>query len=436
MDIPRAMDSPEGLVRTIGRCSLTALMVNSIIGGGIFGLPSLLDARLGALSPVAYLVAGAGVVVIACCIAEVSSRYDETGGLYLYARDALGGFAGLVVAWLTWLTRISAPAAVADLFCTYLGQFFPSLATRAGESLVLAVLLGHLAVLNYIGVKAGKTVSNCFTAVKVGFLLFFIFSGLLIVLLRPEIRVPLSATMPSAKNWFEAILLLVYAYGGFEGALFVGGESTDPKRDTPIALLLALAVVAFLYTAVQFVTVSTLPGAATSVRPLSDAAQHFLGPAGASAMAFAALVSAYGYLSANLLHSSRITFAMAEHGDFPRLLAAVHPRFRTPYFSILLYALAVFILAILGDFRWNAMLSAVSRLVIYGAMAVALPILRRRQDGKAQFLLPAPYLFSGLALLFSIVLLTKMGRGEFYVVGTTCVIALLNWAFVRRWRNG
>lgn len=431
MQSPRSLQTSEGLVRSIGRWSLTALMVNSIIGGGIFGLPSILDAKLGALSPVAYLIAGTGVVVVACCIAEVSSRYDETGGLYLYARDSLGRFAGLLVAWLTWLTRIAAPAAVADLFCTYLAQFFPLLGTRRGQWVVLTLLLGHLAVLNYTGVKAGKNVSNIFTAIKVGFLLFFIFTGLLIILLRPEIRVPLCATTPSAANWFEAILLLVFAYGGFEGALVVGGESSNPKQDTPVALLLALAVVAFLYTLVQFVTVSTLPGAAASVRPLADAAGHFLGPAGATVMALAFLLSAYGYLSANLLHSSRITFAMAEHGDFPRLLGVVHPRFRTPYVSILFYALAVLVLAVLGDFRWNATLSAVSRLAIYGAMALAVPILRRRKDGKAQFLLPTPYLFSGLALLFCVVLLTQMGRGEFYIVGTTCMIALVNWSFVR-----
>jgi len=407
-------------------------MVNSIIGGGIFGLPSLLAARLGALSPLSCLGAGLGVLIIAGCIAEVSSRYDETGGLYLYARDALGRFAGLLVAWLTWLTRVAAPAAVANLFCTYLAQFFPSLGTRTGELLVLAVLLGHLAFFNYIGVKAGKNLSDFFTAVKVGFLLLFIFAGLSVLLLRPGIRVPLSVPVLSAKNWFEAILLLVYAYGGFEGALFVGGESTNPKRDTPIALLRALATVSVTYTAVQFVTISTLPGAAASLRPLSDAAEHFLGPEGSSVMAFAALVSAYGYLSANLLHSPRITFAMAEHGDFPSFLAAIHPQYRTPYFSILLYAVLVFVFAALGNFQWNAMLSAVSRLAIYGAMAVAVPVLRRRNDGKAQFLLPAPYLFAALALLFSIILVTQMSRVEFYIVGTTCAIALLNWIIIRR----
>ncbi|MGB7847388.1 MAG: amino acid permease [Candidatus Acidiferrum sp.] len=422
----------HGLVRTIGRWSLTALMVNSIIGGGIFGLPSVLAARLGGLSPLSFLGAGAGVSIIAACIAEVSSRYEETGGLYLYARDALGRFAGLLVAWLTWLTRIAAPAAVANLFCTYLAQFFPALGTRKGVLLVVAVLLGHLAFFNYIGVKTGKNLSNFFTGVKVSFLLLFVLAGLLALLLHPGIRVPFSVPPLSAKSWFEAILLLVYAYGGFEGALFVGGESTNPKRDTPIALLLALAVVCLIYTGVQFVTIATLPGVASSDRPLSDAAQHFLGPAGGTAIALAALVSAYGYLSANLLHSPRITFAMAKQGDFPSFLAAVHPKYRTPYFSILLYAVLVFVFSAVGDFRWNAMLSAASRLAIYGAMALAVPVLRMRRDGKAQFLLPVPYLFAGLALLFSIVLLTQMSRSEFYVVGTTCAIALLNWIFVRR----
>ena len=425
-------ESSHGLVRTIGRWSLTALMVNSIIGGGIFGLPSVLAARLGGLSPFSCLGAGAGVLIIAACIAEVSSRYEETGGLYLYARDALGRFPGLLVAWLTWLTRIAAPAAAANLFCTYLAQFFPALGSRTGELLILAVLIGQLAIFNYIGVKTGKNVSNFFTGVKVSFLLFFVIAGLLALLLRPELRVSFSVPALSAKSWFEAILLLVYAYGGFEGALFVGGESTNPKRDTPIALLLALAIVCMIYTGVQFVTIATLPGAASSARPLSDAAQQFLGPVGSTAIALAALVSAYGYLSANLLHAPRITFALAEHGDFPSFLAAIHSKFRTPHFSILLYAVMLFTFSALGNFRWNAMLSAVSRLAIYGAIAVALPVLRSRRDGKAQFLLPAPYLFAGLALLFSIVLLTRMGRGEFYVVGTTCAIALLNWIFVRR----
>jgi amino acid transporter len=146
----------------------------------------------------------------------------------------------------------------------------------------------------------------------------------------------------------------------------------------------------------------------------------------------AALISGYGYLSANVLHAPRITYALAEQGDFPAFLGIVHAKYRTPYVSILIYAALVFLFALIGNFQWNALLSAVSRLAVYGAMALAVPILRKRDDGKATFLLPAPYLFAGLGILFSAALATRMGRSEFAVIGTTSVIALVNWAAVRR----
>jgi amino acid transporter len=407
-------------------------MVNSIIGASIFKLPADLAHNLAGWSPLSVVAAGAGILVIAGCIAEVSSRYEETGGLYLYARDALGRFAGLLVAWMTWLTRIAAPAAAANLVWSYLAKFFPQLETVPGKILVLLLLIGHLAIFNLLGVKMGARLSNVFTAIKVGFLLAFVAAGCWALVMRPEVRVPLALPAAGMRSWFQSMLLLVYAYGGFEGALFVGGESKNPKRDAPIALLTALAVVCVIYTAVQYVTIATLPEAGTSARPLADAAERFFGSAGAVGMAMAALVSGYGYLSANILHAPRITFAMAQQGDFPRILGAVHPRYRTPYLSILAYAAMLFVFSLVGDFHWNAVLSAASRLGIYGAMALALPVLRNRKDGKAEFLLPLPYLFAGFGILFSVVLLTQMGRGEFTVIATTCVIATVNWLVVRR----
>jgi APA family basic amino acid/polyamine antiporter len=429
-------ERPQGLVRTIGRWSLTALMVNSIVGVSIFKLPADLARNLGGWSPLSCVAAGAGILVIAGCIAEVSSRHAETGGLYLYARDALGRFAGLLVAWMTWLTRIAAPAAAANLLWTYAAKFFPALENTTGKFVVLVLLMGHLALLNCLGVKMGKNLSNLFTAIKVGFLLAFVVAGGWALVAHPELRVPMSFPGVSARTWFETLLLLVYAYGGFEGALFVGGETRNPKRDMPIALLCALAAVCVIYTAVQYVTLATLPSAGFSVRPLADAAQRFLGSAGGTAIALAALLSGYGYLSANVLHAPRLTFALAQQGDFPAFLGKVHPKYRTPYVSILVYAGLTFLFAMIGDFQWNALLSAVSRLAVYAAMALAVPILRSRKDGKAQFLLPAPYLFSGLGIVYSIALATQMGRSEFAVMGITSVIALANWATVRKTEIG
>ena len=418
-------------MRTIGRWSLVALMANSILGAGIFGLPSLLAARLDGYSPLSCVIAGCGALIIAACIAEISSRFETTGGLYLYGRAGLGQFAGLVIAWLILLTRIAAPAAAADLFANYLGQFVPSLHGKVAEIMLIAALIGHLAILNYVGVKTGKTVSDIFTAVKVGLLVLFIAAGLLMPVIHPGLRVPLNFAATTAQGWFEALLLLVFGYGGFEGALIVGGESRNPKRDMPFALLTALLLQVFLYTGVVYVVASTLPNAGGSLRPLADAARNFLGGWGAAAIGLGALISTYGYLSANLLHSTRITFSLAEQGDFPRFFARIHPRFRTPHVSILVYSLAVFGFAALGDFRWNAILSAATRLVVYGGMAIALIVLRKK-SGPAPFALPAGWLFGAASLLIVLVLLSRIGSGEAMVLVLTAGTALLNWLMLKR----
>jgi basic amino acid/polyamine antiporter, APA family len=431
--MPEVAERNPSLVRTIGRWSLTALMVNSIIGAGIFGLPSQVAKHLGGYSPFAGLLAGAGIVVIAACIAEVSSRYEETGGVYLYAREAFGRFTGILIAWLTWLTRIAAPAAAANLFVTYAAQFYPPLLNPWARLCVLGILIGHLAIVNYMGVRQGNTVSNLFTAVKVSFLSLFVAGGLLALTLRPELRVAPGYPPAATGDWLHAILLMVYAYGGFEGALFIGGEARDPRRDTPFALLLALAVVAAIYTAVQYVVVYTLPGATDSTRPLADSARVFLGPAGAAAMAIAALVSTYGYLSANILHAPRITYALGQQGDFPRFLAAVHPRYRTPHVSIWVYAALLFAFSALGNFTWNAVLSAVARLFVYGAMALAVVWLQKQRAApEARFRLPVPYLFAASGVAFAVIVVAQMGRSEFLVVSGTLVVATLNWLLVRR----
>jgi basic amino acid/polyamine antiporter, APA family len=432
--ITNANNEKPGLVRTIGRWSLVALMANSILGAGIFGLPSLIAARLDGYSPLSCVIAGCGALIIAACIAEISSRFENTGGLYLYGREALGRFVGLVIAWLMLLTRIAAPAAAADLFANYLGQFIPSLHGKLSEVMVIALLIGHLAILNYLGVKTGKTVSNIFSAIKVGILVLFIGGGLVALVLRPELRLPLHFETTTVERWFEALLLLVFGYGGFEGALIVGGESRNPKRDMPFALLTALALQCFLYTGVVYVVVSTLPGAGGSVRPLADAARNFLGDWGAAAIGVAALISTYGYLSANLLHSARIPFSLAEQGDFPDIFARIHKRFRTPHVSIAAYSLALFVFAALGDFRWNAILSAATRLVVYGAMAVAL-IVMRKLSGPAPFELPVGIVFSGMSMAIVLALLSHIGKGEAFVLGLTVVVALANWAMLRRRRE-
>jgi amino acid transporter len=175
------------------------------------------------------------------------------------------------------------------------------------------------------------------------------------------------------------------------------------------------------------VVIHTLPDTAATTKPLVDAARRFSGPIGGSFVAIGSLISIYGYLSANMLHTPRVTFALAQHGDFPRMFAAIHPRFRTPSVSIVMFAALLLLFAIVGNFRWNATLSVVSRLFVYGSIAAALPALRRKHPSADALRLPGGWMFSLVALVFTAVLITQTDVAGITVVAVTFAIAFLNW---------
>ena len=426
------MAESRGLVRTIGRWSLTALMINTIIGSGIFGLPSVVAGHLGRWAPMAYLVAGVGMAVIAGCLSEVASQFHETGGPYLYARETQGRFWGIQVAWLTWLSRIAAASGTTNLFTIYLGQIVPQATQPEYRAAILTVLVGVLAVLNYVGVKSGARVSDFFTATKVLLLAIFIGAGLAWMNTHGAVTpMPLLHAI-QARDWLEAVLLLVYAYGGFDAVLLATGEVRDPRRDAPFALLVGLAVVAVIYSLVQVVVSGTLADPTATQRPLAESAGHIFGAGAAAFIAVGALVSIYGYLSANMLHTPRLTFALAERGDFPSIFARIHQKFHTPHISILLYTALLLAFTLWGNFRWNITLAAITRLFTYSSVAIALLILRRKQPDANAFRLPAGEALAVLSVLFCVVLLFRAPLSNSWVVIATAALATLNWAAVRK----
>ena len=419
------------LVRAIGRWSLAALTVNSIIGSGIFGLPSLIAGLVGRASPWAYLLAAAGMGVIMACFAEVASQFTGAGGPYLYARAAFGRFLGIQMGWLSWLVRVTAAAANANLFTIYLAEFWSRAKEPVPRVLVLTALIGIITAINYRGVKAGTQVSNIFTAGKLIPLAIVIVAGLA-YLAAGHKSIPQPIVHAGAGSWLQATLLLVFAYGGFEGALMPLGEATDPRRDAPFALFTALITCTLVYTLVQIIVMSVLVNPQSTDRPLAIAAHQILGPAGGWLIALGALISVYGYLAAHIINTPRLTFALAEHGDIPQFFAAVHPRFRTPSVSITMFAIAVWGLAFGGNFKWNVILSAASRLFTFAVICAAVLQLRRTQPDRATFRLPAGLFFALLGIAFSLVLVMRMGRQEWLILLATTMISFLNWLWARR----
>jgi APA family basic amino acid/polyamine antiporter len=424
-------EPPGQLVRAIGRWSLTALVVNSVIGSGVFGLPSVLAGLLGKASPWAVLLAGALVGVIIACFAEVASQFTQAGGPYLYARVAFGRLAGIEMGWMLWLSQLAAPAANANLFVVYLGQFWPGANARWAKLLVLTILVGVLVLVNYRGVKAGAEVSNFFTVAKLLPLLVVIVAGAT-YLFAGHTAIQGAPSAPGMSGWLSSALLLVFAYGGFESALTPMAEARDPQRDVAFALFASLATCTVVYTLIQWVVVGTLPNAANSERPIADVARIVIGPGGSALVAIGALVSFYGYLSAKILGVPRVTFALAESGDLPGIFAAVHPRFRTPYVSILVFGVMVWLLALFGNFAWNLTLSAVARLVYYAVGCAALPVLRRKQPGAALFRLPAGNWFAVLGVCICLALLTRVDLSQRRILMTAVSLAFANWIWVRR----
>jgi basic amino acid/polyamine antiporter, APA family len=422
--------SSEGLVRAIGRWSLAALIVNCVIGSGVFGLPSILAGLLGRSSLVAVVLAAAAIGVVMACVAEVSSRFVQTGGPYLYAREAFGRFMGIQVGWLVWFVRLTASAANANLFVTYCAEFWPRAAEPIPKLAILTVLIGILAAINFRGVQAGTRVSNVFTGAKLGALGIVCVAGAFYLIARHPV-IAEARVSADANDWGRALVLLVFAYGGFEAALVSAGEAKDPRRDMPLGLFAALITCAIIYSLIQWVVVGILPDPGHSTRPLADVARIVLGHSGAALIALGALFSTYGYLSGNMLATPRITFALAERGDFPSWFGAVHSRFRTPYFSIFVFALLVWSLALFGTFAGNATLSAGSRLFYYGVICAALPVLRKKQRTSPIFHLPGGTAIAILGILICAGLLTRIEYNKSLILVVAVAVAFLNWLAVR-----
>ncbi len=407
---------------------MVGLVINSVIGSAAFGLPDDLVRFVGNAAPWAYVLAAAGIGLFMGVFAELGSQFSEAGGPYLFAREGCGRFWGIQMGWFIWLVRLTSAAANANLFVVYLGEFWPGATAAVPRLALLVLLLGGLVLANIRSVGSGARLSNFLTAAKLTPLALLILAGFFWNG-APVTQPPVAAT---AAGWMNAVLALLFAFGGFEAALMPLAEGKDPRRDLPFALFTGLLVIASCLLLTQIVAMRTVPNLAGSERPLADAARALVGPAGAGFIALGAMISTSGYLSAQLLGVPRQTYAMAERGDFPKNFGRVHARFRTPWISILLWGVLVLALAIYGNFIWNAIISAGARLVTYGIACVALLRLRRLRPDADAFRLPAGPVLAVAGLMLCAVLVSQMSLTHAVVISLIATIGLINWLLVRR----
>ena len=366
------------LRRALGRWDLTAIGINQVIGGAIFLLPSQVAAQIGAWSPIAFVLMGIATLAVALCFAEVGSRFDRTGGPYVYTRAAFGNFVAFEVGWMQWFTRASSQASIMAGMAVALGYYWPAITGGWPRAALLVGITSFLAWVNVRGIRQSAWLVNTLTIGKLLPLAVFISVGLFFI--EPA---RLTTLPPITMNQVStAALLLIFVFGGFDVVGTPAGESIDPRRHVPFALVTTIIVVIGVFTLAQIVAQGVLPDLVPHSTPIADAAAVFLGSGGALLVGAGSVVSMMGNNAGHVMTGSRMLFALAEHGELPAFFARIHSRFRTPANAVVFTSVVAVLLALSGSWAKLAVVSSLARLVTYAGVSAA--TLRLRAPKFAQ----------------------------------------------------
>ncbi len=387
---------PE-LARDLGLSHAGAVVVGTIIGSGIFLVPTEMMQAVGSarLVYLAWIVGGLLSFFGAITYAELGAMKPQAGGEYVYVRDAYGPLAGFLYSW-TWFL-IAKPASIATIttgLVRILGTFpvfsffsqacfsVGSFTVNYGQLVAIAATL-LISWLNYIGVRRAGEFQFLFTLLKVAIILGIVVVGFSY---RGGTWANFATEFAGAKGgiagFFAALVAALWAYDGWNDLNMVAGEIRDPQRNVPLSLIWGVATVGGLYILVNAAVQYVLPAAsvAASERPASDAVAMVLGRAGASLVSAGMAVSMLVTLNGTILSGARVPFAMARDGYFFRAMAEVHPRFRTPSVAIVAQcSLAVILLVLGGSFRQFFSLAIFAEWLFYLIAGSTVFVFRRRE---------------------------------------------------------
>ena len=421
-----SLPTEAGLRREINQLGFSAMSLNGVIGAGIFALPAVAAAATGLFSPWLFLLCGVLIMTVVLSFARVASFFSNTGGPLVYVGQAFGPFAGFQVGWLFTLSRVTATAANTNLLVTYLGWFWDPLASGVTRQILISTVMLFLVVVNVIGVRRGVLVMLVLTLLKLIPLSLLVLVG--ISHLNPEVFI--GAGLPALDGLGETMLVLLYAFVGFESAAVPAGEARNPRRDIPLALVQSVIGIGVLYFLIQCVVISVEPAIGSSKTPLIDVALILMGPTGAILMAAGAAFSIFGNLSSMMLSGPRMVYALGRDHMLPTWFQAIHVRYGTPANAIIFVGALGLGLALSGSFLQLAAMSTVVRLVVYASCILALPRLdKQRTESARPFNLPGGYLIPMLALILCFWLMSFasgqswLTAGIFAALGTVFYLA-------------
>lgn len=420
-----------------GLLSIILLGVNAIIGSGIFLLPGSTFAVAGTSSLFIYIAVAIMTMLIAFCFAEVGGMFNQNGGAYIYVKEAYGDFAGFEVGVMKWVVQLIAQATMAAGFATALSSIWPAAEKGLIHNLIIIALVGGLAVVNMIGVDPAKHVNNVASLGKLVPLILFIVVGIFFIKgahFQPVVPKGLGVSGISA-----AVLLVFYAFTGFESIATAAEDMDHPKRNLPISIIFTMILVSIVYFLIQFVCIGTLgPDLTKSTTPIATAMGTFLGGAGKWIVTIGTLISIGGINVAASFLTPRGGAALAENGMFPRAMAKQSRR-GTPYIAIIVSAVIVIPIALSGSFITLAAISVISRFTQYIPTCLSVITFRRRRpDLKTTFRIPGGYVIPILAVAASVWILIHADLQKI-LVGLGALVIAIPFYFVMnayRKKNG
>lgn len=392
-----------GLDRAITKTGYAAITINGVIGAGIFGLPAVAAAKTGAFSPWLFVIAGLLIFSVVLSFARAASMFRHTGGPVLYAEQAFGSYVGFQVGWLTYVSRLMAMGANANLLVLYASWIWAPLADDPNRAIVMSVFIVGLTWLNVRGIKHSIGIIYIFTILKLLPISLLILFGLGYI----DLQMLGGADLPDFGEMSEAVLIVLYAYVGFEGTVVAAGEGKRPRREIPRAMINAVLFTGVVYVLVQLVAISSLPDLANSSTALADVAVVVLGPIGAAILTLGAVFSIGGNLQSTYVSAPRMAYALARERCLPAFFASVHQKYHTPHVSLWVYGVLCTALAVSGSFVKLAVMSTLVRLLTYIICIAALPRLEKTTEKiEDQFNLPGGLLIPGVALVLCLWLIS------------------------------
>lgn len=405
-------EKEEGLKRYVGVLGLSANIVNIIVGAGIFVIPAIVAENMGATSIVAYLFCGFLIALIMLCFAEAGSKVTDTGGGFAYVEAAFGKYPGFLVAIISLLAGVLADAVVANALVDILGASYPIFKTEYVRILFFTFVFFGLAAINIIGIKQGISLVKLITLLKLIPLFLIITFGWKDV----EFTNLVWESAPTLKQIGKTSLILIFAFQGGDVGLMIGGEIKNPKKTIPKGIFFAILTVLIIYMLIQGVSQGILGNELANFKeaPLAATANIIFGPIGFTILFVGAAISMFGNLTGEILNNPRMLFALARDRVLPsKRLAKIHPTFKTPHVSILVYASVGFLFATFGGFEQLINIASAAALLFY--LGVVLSVIQLRRKSKAtpdEFEIPGGYTVPILSAIIIVYLLSHLTNTE------------------------